>query len=138
MKIKINTHGNPVPIAKGEWVDLYTAEDAELKQFEFKIISLGVSMELPEGYYARIVPRSSTFKNFGVIMTNSMGIIEHSYCGDGDIWGFPALAMRDTFIPKGTRICQFQIEKQSESIEFESVEALGNEDRGGFGSTGNK
>lgn len=138
MKIRINTHGNPLPTAKGEWVDLFTAEDVNLKQFEFKIIPLGVSMELPEGYYAMVVPRSSTFKNFGVFMTNSIGIIENSYCGDNDIWGFPAVAMRDTFIPKGTRICQFQLMKQSEPIEFEQVESLGNKDRGGFGSTGLK
>lgn len=138
MKIRINTHGNPLPTTKGEWVDLFTAEDVHLKQFEFKIIPLGVSMELPEGYYAMLVPRSSTFKNFGVFMTNSIGIIENSYCGDNDIWGFPAVALRDTFIPKGTRICQFQLMKQSEPIEFEQVESLGNKDRGGFGSTGLK
>lgn len=136
MEIVINTHGNPLPSAKGEWVDLYTAEDVSLKQFEYKTISLGVSMQLPEGYYAMVVPRSSTFKNFGVFMTNSVGIIENTYCGDNDIWGFPALAMRDTFIPKGTRICQFQLVKQSEPIDFKQVDRLGNEDRGGFGSTG--
>ena len=136
MKIKINTHGNPLPVANGEWIDLYTAEDVKLKQFEYKTISLGVSMQLPKGYYAMVVPRSSTFKNFGVFMTNSVGIIENTYCGDNDIWGFPALAMRDTFIPKGTRICQFQLVKQSEPIDFKQVDRLGNEDRGGFGSTG--
>lgn len=138
MKIKINTHGNPAPVAKGEWVDLYTAEDVTLWKGEFKIISLGVSMELPEGYYAQVVPRSSTYKNFGVIMVNSVGIIENDYNGDNDVWGFPALAMRNTTIPKGTRICQFQLVKQSDPIEFESVFSLGNEDRGGFGSTGVK
>lgn len=136
MQIKINTHGNPLPIAKGEWVDLYTAEDVSLKKLEFKIISLGVSMQLPDGYYAKVLPRSSTYKNFGVLMTNSMGVIENDYNGDDDVWGFPALAMRDTFIPKGTRICQFQLAKQSEPIEFVQVEALGNKNRGGFGSTG--
>ena len=138
MKIKINTHGNPLPVANGEWVDLYTAEEVKLSQFEYKTISLGVSMQLPKGYYAMVVPRSSTFKNFGVFMTNSVGIIENSYCGDNDIWGFPALAMRDTVIPKGTRICQFQLVKRSEPIKFEQVDELGNEDRGGFGSTGTK
>ena len=138
MKIRINTHGNPLPTTKGEWVDLFTAEDVHLKQFEFKIIPLGVSMQLPDGYYAMVVPRSSTFKNFGVFMTNSVGIIENSYCGDNDIWGFPAVALRDTFIPKRTRICQFQLMKQREPIEFEQVESLGNKDRGGFGSTGLK
>lgn len=136
MEIKINTHGNPVPVVNGEWVDLYTAEDVTLKPFEFKIISLGVSMQMPEGYYAHIVPRSSAYKNFGVLMTNSMGVIENDYNGDNDIWGFPALAIRDTVIPKGTRICQFRLFKSAEPVKFVQVETLGNEDRGGFGSTG--
>jgi dUTP pyrophosphatase len=136
MQIKINTHGNPMPIQHGEWVDLHTAEDVSLKALEYKTISLGVSMELPEGYYAHIVPRSSAFKKHGVIMTNSIGVIENSYKGDNDVWGFPALAMRDTFIPKGTRLCQFRLEKQAEQIEFIEVDKLGNKDRGGFGSTG--
>lgn len=136
MKIKINTHGNPVPVAKGDCIDLCTAEDVVLDPLEFKIISLGVSMELPEGYYAQVTPRSSTCKNFGIIMANSIGIIDHSYCGDNDIWGFPAVAIRHTEIPKGTRICQFRLVKQMEPVEFEQVELLGNADRGGFGSTG--
>ena len=136
MKIRINTHGNPLPVQKGEWIDLFTAEDVELEPFEDKIISLGVSIELPEGYYGEMVPRSSTFKNFGVIMTNSMGIIENDYNGDEDIWGFPALAIHKTFIPKGTRICQFRKVMQTEPDELESVESLGNKNRGGFGSTG--
>ena len=136
MKIKINTHGNPLPVQHGEWVDLHTAEDVSLKALEYKTISLGVSMELPEGYYAHIVPRSSAFKKHGVIMTNSIGVIENSYKGDNDVWGFPALAMRDTFIPKGTRLCQFRLEKQADTIEFVEVDKLGNKDRGGFGSTG--
>jgi len=136
MKIRINTHGNKMPERHGEWVDLCTAEDVVLEPLEFKIISLGVSMELPEGYYAHVVPRSSTCKNHGVIMANSMGVIENSYCGDNDVWGFPAVAIRHTEIPKGTRICQFRLEKQAEPIEFEQVEMLGNADRGGWGSTG--
>ena len=112
MKVKINTHGNPLPESHGEWVDLYTAEDIVLEPLDFKIISLGIAMELPAGYYAQVVPRSSTCKNFGVIMANSVGIIEHSYCGNDDIWGFPAVAIRHTEIPKGTRICQFRLVKQ--------------------------
>lgn len=136
LKVKINTHGNKLPEVHGEWIDLYTAEDAELKQLDFKIISLGISMQLPAGYYAEVVPRSSTCKNFGVIMANSMGIIENSYCGDGDVWGFPAVAIRNTFIPKDTRICQFRLVKQSKAVEFEQVEKLDNDNRGGFGSTG--
>lgn len=138
MKIKINTHGGPVPVVHGEWIDLFTAEDVYLKPGDFKIISLGVSMELPQGYYAHIVPRSSTFKNFGVLMTNSMGVIENDYCGPNDIWGFPALAVRETLIPKGTRICQFRPFKSMETIEFEQIEKMEGKNRGGFGSTGTK
>ncbi len=89
MKIRINTHGNELPVSHGEWVDLYTAEDVEMGPLDFKIISLGVAMELPEGYYAQVVPRSSTCKNHGIIMANSIGIIEHSYCGNNDVWGIP-------------------------------------------------
>ena len=136
MKVRINTHGNPLPETHGEWVDLYTAEDTTLEPLDFAIISLGVAMELPAGYYAQVVPRSSACKNFGVIMANSVGIIEHSYCGNDDIWGFPAVAIRHTEIPKGTRICQFRLVKQDEPIEFEVVEDLGNPNRGGWGSTG--
>lgn len=136
MKVRINTHGNELPVSHGEWVDLYTAEDAEMEPLDFKIISLGIAMELPKGYYAMIVPRSSTCKNYGVIMANSIGIIENSYCGNRDVWGFPAVAIRHTKIPKGTRICQFQLVKQAETIEFEPVDDLGNPERGGWGSTG--
>lgn len=105
---------------------------------DFKIISLGVSMELPKGYYAHIVPRSSTFKKWGIIQANSMGVIESDYCGDGDIWGFPALCLRKegVKIPKGTRICQFRIVEKAAAVEFAPVETLGNRDRGGYGSTG--
>lgn len=138
MKVIINTHGNPLPASYGEWVDLYTAEDATLEPLEFKIISLGVSMQLPKGKYAVVVPRSSACKNYGVIMANSIGIIENSYCGNNDIWGFPAVAIRHTEIPKGTRLCQFRLADQSEAIVFEPVDDLGNPDRGGFGSTGSK
>lgn len=109
MEVFINTHGNPVPVSYGEWVDLYTAEDVVLEPLEFKIISLGVSMQLPKGKYAVMVPRSSACKNHGVIMANSIGVIENSYCGDNDIWGFPAVAIRHTEIPKGTRLCQFRL-----------------------------
>lgn len=136
MVIKINTHGNPIPESHGEWIDLRTAEDVVLEPLEFKVISLGVSMELPDGYYAEVAPRSSTCKNFGVIMANSIGIIENTYCGDNDIWRFPAVAIRHTEIPSGTRICQFRLVKKAESVQFEPVEFLGNPDRGGFGSTG--
>ena len=138
MEIKINTHGNPLPESHGEWVDLATAEDVELGFLDFKIISLGVSMELPKGYYAHVVPRSCTFKKWGIIQANSMGVIESDYCGDGDIWGFPALCLRKegVKIPKGTRICEFRIVEKAAAVEFAPVETLGNRDRGGYGSTG--
>ena len=121
---------------KSDWVDLRAAEDVELKAGEFKLISLGVSMELPKGYEAYIVPRSSTFKNFGIIQTNHHAIIDESYCGDNDIWKYPAYALRDTIIHKNDRICQFRIQKKQPDIIFEEVEHLGNVDRNGFGSTG--
>ena len=121
---------------KSDWIDLRAAEDTELKKGEFKLINLGVAMKLPKGYEAHIVPRSSTYKNFGIIQANHMGIIDESYCGDNDFWRFPAIAMRDTIIHKNDRICQFRIMKHQPFIEFEEVEMLGEKDRGGFGSTG--
>lgn len=121
---------------KSDWIDLRAAEDTELKKGEFKLINLGVAMKLPKGYEAHIVPRSSTYKNFGIIQANHMGIIDESYCGDNDFWRFPAIAMRDTIIHKNDRICQFRIMKHQPFIEFEEVEILGEKDRGGFGSTG--
>lgn len=123
---------------KSDWIDLRAAEDVVMKQGEFRLISLGVAMELPAGYEAHIVPRSSTFKNFGVIQANSMGIIDGSYCGDNDIWRFPAIAMRDTEIHVGDRICQFRIMKNQPHLEFEEVDHLEGADRGGFGSTGTR
>ena len=136
MKIKINTHGGPMPERHGEWIDLSTATPVFLKPLEYKRISFGVSMELPDGYYAEVVPRSSTCEKWGVIMGNSMDVIENDYNGDDDIWQFPALAIRETYIPEGTRICQFRLVKQQEEIELEQVNSLGNKNRGGFGSTG--
>lgn len=125
-------------IAQGEWIDLRSAETLELKAGEFKIISLGVSMKLPEGYEAHIVPRSSTFKKWGIIQTNHMGVIDNSYSGSGDIWGMPVWATRDTVINKNDRICQFRIMKTMGEVEFVEVEQLDDNDRGGFGSTGSK
>ena len=121
---------------KSDWIDLRAAEDVELKAGEFKLISLGVSMELPKGYEAHVVPRSSTFKTWGILQTNSIGIIDESYCGDNDIWKMPVYATRDTTIHKNDRICQFRIEKHQPTIKFEEVNTLGNEDRSGFGSSG--
>lgn len=120
----------------GDWIDLRAAETVEMKMFDFKLISLGVSMKLPEGYEAHVVPRSSTFKNFGILQVNSKGIIDNSYSGTNDIWKFPALAMRDTVIHEGDRICQFRIVKKQPELYFNEVEELDATDRGGFGSTG--
>lgn len=138
MVIKINTHGNPFPKSYGDFIDLATADDVTMKSGEFKIISLGVSMELPAGYYAEVAPRSSTFMKHGILMANSIGIIDNDYCGPTDIWGFPALAMRDTFIPKGTRIAQFRVVRHGEPIVFVEDSLEDNEARGGFGSSGEK
>lgn len=138
-KIKIKYHNDNIAIGKievGDWVDLRAAENVELKQGEFKLISLGVSMKLPKGYEAHIVPRSSTFMKWHIIQTNHMGVIDNSYSGDNDIWKFPALAAEDTKISVGDRICQFRIVKKQPNIQFEVVESLGGRDRGGFGSTG--
>ena len=140
--IKIKYHNHNIDkiskITKGDWIDLRAAETVELKAGEFKLISLGVSMQLPEGCEAHIAPRSSTFKNFGVIQTNSVGIVDESYCGDNDIWKMPVYAMRDTVISENDRICQFRIVEKMMDTELEEVEFLGNENRGGFGSTGIK
>ena len=102
------------------------------------MIPLGVAMQLPEGWEAHVLPRSSTFKNFGIIQANSMGVIDNSYCGDNDWWFYPAIALRDTVINKNDRICQFRVMENQPQIEFETVDVLEGEDRGGFGSTGVK
>ena len=121
---------------KSDWIDLRATEDVEMKAGEFRLIPLGIAMKLPKGYEAHVIPRSSTFKNFGIIQTNSMGLIDESYCGDNDQWFMPALAMRDTKICKNDRICQFRIMEHQPALEFESVDVLGHKDRGGLGSTG--
>ncbi|MBQ3796010.1 MAG: dUTP diphosphatase [Butyrivibrio sp.] len=121
---------------KSDWIDLRSAEDIDLKEGEFKLIPLGVAMEIPEGYEAHVVPRSSTFKNFGIIQANSMGIIDHSYCGDNDQWFMPVIAMRDTHISFNDRICQFRIMENQPHIDFLECDHLEGQDRGGFGSTG--
>lgn len=137
IKIKYFTDIEKIkPIEKGDWIDLRAAETVELKKGEFKLIPLGIGMELPEGYEAHVVPRSSTYKNFKIIETNSMGIIDNSYCGDNDQWFFPAYALEDTIINKNDRICQFRIIEKQPKINFEEVNELKNPDRGGHGSTG--
>ena len=123
-------------IAVGDWIDLRAAQTVEMSRFDYVLIPLGVGMKLPEGYEANIVPRSSTFKNFGILQTNSFGVIDESYSGNDDQWHFPALAMRDTVIRKGDRICQFRINRKMESVEILEVESLDAVSRGGFGSTG--
>ena len=123
-------------IPNGEWVDLRAAETVEMKAGEFKLIPLGIGMILPAGYEANIVPRSSTFKHFGVIQTNCFGVIDNSYAGDNDQWFFPAYALRDTVINKNDRICQFRLNKIQEPLNICEVEHLRDTDRWGHGSTG--
>ena len=143
MKIKIKYFTDKIDRleyidGKSDWIDLRAAEEITLKQGEFRLIPLGVAIELPEGYEAHVVPRSSTFKNYGVIQTNSCGVIDETYCGDNDQWFMPVLAMRDTTIGLNDRICQFRIFKHQPALEFDEVERLSGKDRGGFGSTGKK
>lgn len=139
MKIKVRYHADIHPLEqtdKGDWIDLRAAEDVELAAGESRCISLGVSMKLPEGYEALVIPRSSTFKHWGIIQTNHIGLIDNSYCGDNDVWMFPALATRDVLIEKNSRICQFRIQKKMEKLSFDTVDKMEDEDRGGFGSSG--
>lgn len=142
MKIRIKYLDDSIKrlekIEKGDWVDLRSAEDVELKQGEHKLIHLGVAMQLPKDYEAHVVPRSSTFKKWGIIQTNHMGVIDNNYCGDSDWWFMSVYATRDVKIEKNDRICQFRIEKKMPKIKFETVKVLGNENRGGCGSTGSK
>lgn len=121
---------------KSDWIDLRASEEVSLRQGEFKLIPLGVAMELPKGYEAHIVPRSSTYKNFGIIQANHYGIVDGSYCGDNDMWKMPVIAMRDTVIHVNDRICQFRIMENQPKLCFKEVEHLEGADRGGFGSTG--
>lgn len=139
-KIKVLYHDTGIEkinkINQGDWIDLRCAEDTILKAGESTYLSLGISMELPKGYEAHIAPRSSVFKNYGLLQTNGVAVIDNSYCGDEDIWKMPVYATRDTEIKKNDRICQFRIMLKMPSLEFEEVESLGNKNRSGFGSTG--
>ena len=119
-----------------DWIDLRSAIDIDLIPNKSYLIPLGISAKLPHGYEAHIVPRSSTFKNYGIIQTNSVGIIDESYCGDNDEWRYPIYATQNRHISKNDRICQFRIVKKQPSIKFNVVEKLLNKNRGGFGSTG--
>lgn len=138
--LKVKYHDPDLPklteIEKGDWIDLRAAERVCLFKGDFRTIKLGVSIELPEGYEALLVPRSSTFKNWGIIQTNSIGIIDESYCGDDDVWMMPVYATREAIIEKGDRICQFRIIKHQPDIDINEVESLGNDNRGGFGTSG--
>lgn len=164
MKIKIKYFSKDYPrlekISKGDWVDLrvdkvkkiYNVENGvqsnsliasndlrnnlTFKQGQVIKFGLGVAMELPEGYEAEIRPRSSTFKHWGLIQTNSVGTIDNSYCGDNDEWQIEFIAMRDGSINRFDRVCQFRIWEKQPEFDFIEVDKLGNEDRGGFGSTG--
>ncbi len=121
---------------KSDWIDLRCAEEISLKKGEFKLIPLGIGMKLPKGYEAHVVPRSSTFKNFGIIQTNHMGVIDYTYSGDNDQWFMPVYAVRDTEIHVNDRVCQFRVMENQPAIEFDEVDHLDETDRGGFGSTG--
>ena len=139
--IKIKYLKPITPIQKiqvGDWIDLRCAKCVTLKPGQFMKIPLGVCMELPKEYEAHVVPRSSLFEKYGLIMTNSVGIIDSYYCGDNDEWSFPALALRDVTIPFDERICQFRIVRNQPPLIFDNVKILWNKDRGGFGSTGGK
>ena len=137
--IEVRYHGDVPPIEKlpqGDWIDLRAAETVEMKAGEFRLIPLGVAMKLPEGYEAHVVPRSSTFKNYGLIMTNSVGIIDNTYCGPGDQWFMPVYAVRDTVVHFNDRICQFRIVENQPPLQFTESDLTEETDRGGFGSTG--
>ena len=121
---------------KSDWIDLRAAETIEMKKGEFRLIPLGVAMALPEGYEAHVAPRSSTFKNFGILQVNGVGVVDNSYRGSDDQWFMPAYAVRDTVIHVNDRICQFRIMKNQPPLAFVACEELEQENRGGHGSTG--
>lgn len=123
----------------GDWIDLYTYEDLDIEPNGFQLVNLGVAIQLPTGYEALLVPRSSTFMKYGLIQTNHIGIIDESYCGNSDIWKMPVLNMspnKSIHIPKDTRLCQFRIIQHQPSVRLLEAQELENSDRGGFGSTG--
>lgn len=139
MEIKVKYLADIYHITKltvGDWIDLRSAKDIRLSMGDFCVIPLGVAMELPEGYEAIIAPRSSTFKRYGLLAVNSIGIIDHAYCGDNDEWFMAVYATRDTYIHKNDRICQFRIIENMPQCEFKTVDHLNNKNRGGHGSTG--
>lgn len=141
LTVKIKYHTDILPLEKydnGDWIDLRAAEDVEMKEDESRLISLGVSMKLPEGYEAHVVPRSSTLKHWGLIQGNHLGVIDNSYSGNNDIWKFSAIAVRDTVIHKNDRICQFRIVEKQPNFDFVVTDNMEDADRGGFGSSGRR
>ncbi len=140
VKVKYFVQGlEPIKkISVGDWIDLRAGETVELKQGDSYIIRLGVGMILPAGYEALVLPRSSTPDKFGIVVANSMGVIDNSYSGDEDEWKFPALAIRDTVIKKGDRIAQFRIIENQPTLFFDTVDNLRPNSRGGIGSTGKR
>ncbi|MDD4308403.1 MAG: deoxyuridine 5'-triphosphate nucleotidohydrolase [Thermoplasmata archaeon] len=139
IKIKYHSDIDKIqPISIGNWVDLRIDSDVMLMKGESAILSLGVSMKLPKGFEAHIAPRSSTFKNWGIIQTNGIGIVDDSYSGNDDIWKMGVYATRDTYIEKNSRVCQFRIMEIQPDLVFDEVDSLDDVSRGGFGSTGVK
>ncbi len=139
MTIKIKYHAPIEKITRmeqGDWIDLRAAEDVTLKAGEYRLISLGISVQLPKGCEAHIVPRSSTFKTWGILQTNSMGVVDESYAGENDIWRMPAYAVRDTQIKINDRICQFRVMEKMPPVTIAEIDSMDTESRGGFGSTG--
>ncbi len=147
IKIKYHVEGleKIAKIEKGDWIDLRSAHDYDIKESEFKLIDLGISMKVPSGYEAHLAPRSSTFKNYGIIQTNSVGVIDESYSGENDRWMLPVLCIKGkdsdcgvkfSHIGKNDRICQFRLVLKNPPITFIEVENMEDESRGGFGSTG--
>lgn len=121
----------------GDWIDLAVDDDVSMGQGEFLLLPFGVAMQLPKGYEAHIIPRSSTFSKYGILQANSYGLVDNSYSGDEDWWRFPAYATRNTTIKRGTRICQFRIVKKQPQLNIKEVKFFNSKSRGGFGSTGN-
>ena len=123
-------------IKQGDWIDLRSGIDADLKPGEYKVIPLGVAIELPVGFEAIVAPRSSTYQRYGIICAGSIGVIDEAYRGDNDEWLFPAYAPHGGHIRKGDRIAQFRIVEHQPRFDIVEVESLNNPDRGGLGSTG--
>lgn len=138
VKVKYHVDGlEPISQAHDfEWVDLRCAENVELKKGDFKYIDLGVSIALPAGYEAILAPRSSTFKRYGILQTNGIGVLDFLYRGNEDRWMMPVYATRDTVIHKNDRICQFRIQECQLPLNIVPVDNMEDESRGGLGSTG--